>query len=123
MQRHRCSVLCVLSIKGAGKCSVRSSSVTVCISTHPHGLVHCSAVFSRYNLVMNSPHCHSLRDVATRHMLAHSIWQQSSSASWDTQYRAAEGKTSYPNHADAFESICQYCHNTVSAGSGTNRLI
>lgn len=69
-------------------------------------------------LVMNS-----LRDVATRHMLAHSIWQQSNSASWDTQYRAAEGKTSYPNQADAFESICQYCHNTVSAGSCTNRLI
>lgn len=74
-------VLCLLSVKDARKCSVQLYitflfSDCVCVSTHSCGLIHCSAVLSRHNLLISSPRCHSLRYTATEYMHTHLIWQQ-----------------------------------------------
>lgn len=74
-------VLCLLSVEDAGKCSVQLYitfllSDCVCVSTHSCGLIHCSALFSKHNLMMSSPHCHGPRYTATKHMHTHLIWQQ-----------------------------------------------
>lgn len=80
-QSYRCSGAMLALSQGCWrKCSVQLHinllSDCMCVPTHSCGLIHRSAVFSRHNLIMSSPHCHGLRYTATKHMHTHLIWQQ-----------------------------------------------